>query len=298
MSSGQYYTEKDAFFVNSSESIKFEVLHYPPANIISNNPPILFIHGLSLAAWIWDNFCHWFSYKGHDCYAMSFRGHGQSTKTPKKDKWWSVNDITNDVSAVTDAIIARTGDKPVLVGHSIGGGIVQNYLKNNQQKVAGGVLFASFSPYIYKTSAFKYTRKMFSNTPILAILKALFTLNPYALIGTPELMKRFSFSKAFPDSMAKDIHPKLKKVSFITVWNELLKPFVEPSKIKCPMIVIGAEEDKLFDLKIIKETAEAYGVGFDIIGGAAHNIMLDLTWEDAASVTFNRIQEKVVNKEL
>ncbi|CAG8584014.1 16794_t:CDS:2 [Funneliformis mosseae] len=116
MSSGQYYTEKDAFFVDSSESIKIEVFHYPPANIISNNPPILFIHGLSLAAWVWDNFCRWFSNKGHDCYAMSFRGHGQSTKTPKKDKWWSINDITNDVSAVTDAIIARTGDKPVLVG--------------------------------------------------------------------------------------------------------------------------------------------------------------------------------------
>ncbi|CAG8638352.1 8449_t:CDS:2 [Funneliformis mosseae] len=101
MSSGQYYT--DVFFVDSCESVKIEVLHYPPTIIIS-------------ATWAWDNFCRWFSNKGHDCYAMSFRGHGQSTKTPKKDKWWSLNDITNDVSAVTDAIIARTGDKPILVG--------------------------------------------------------------------------------------------------------------------------------------------------------------------------------------
>ncbi|CAG8506685.1 2195_t:CDS:2 [Funneliformis mosseae] len=116
MSSGQNYTDNDVFFVNSSESIKIEVLHYSPANIISNYPPILFIHGSNIAAWAWDNFCRWFSNKGHDCYAMSFRGHGQSTKTPKKDKWWSLNEITNDISVVTDAIIARTGDKPVLVG--------------------------------------------------------------------------------------------------------------------------------------------------------------------------------------
>ncbi|CAI2180260.1 12218_t:CDS:2 [Funneliformis geosporum] len=297
MSSGQYYTEKDTFFVDSSENMKIEVLHYPPANIISNYPPILFIHGLGLAAWVWDNFCRWFPNKGHDCYAMSFRGHGQSTKTPKKDQWWSLNEITNDVSAVTDAIIARNGDKPVLVGHSLGGGIVQNYLKNNQQKVAGGVLFASFSPYICKESIFKYTCKVLSNTPIRAVLKALFTLKPYALVGTPELMKRFSLSKAFPDSMAMDIHPKLEKVSFITAEIELLKPFVDPSTIKCPIIVIGAEEDRLFGLKTVKETAEAYGVGFDIIEGAAHNIMLDLTWEDAANIIFNRIQENVVNKE-
>ncbi|CAG8486420.1 4846_t:CDS:2 [Funneliformis mosseae] len=116
MTLGQTYTDKETFFVDSCESIKIEVLHYPPANINLNYPPILFIHGAVIAAWAWDNFCRWFSNKGHDCYAMSFRGHGQSTKTPKKDKWWSLNEITNDVSAVTDVIIARTGYKPILVG--------------------------------------------------------------------------------------------------------------------------------------------------------------------------------------
>ncbi|CAI2190460.1 1443_t:CDS:2 [Funneliformis geosporum] len=280
MSSGQYY-KKDAFFVDSNENIKIEVLHYPLTNIISNYPPILFIHGLYITAWAWDNYCRWFSNKGYDCYAMSL---------------WTLNDITNDVSVVTDAIITKTGDKPILVGHSLGGAVLQNYLKYNQQKVAGGVLFATLSPYSYKKDAFKQTRKSLSNTPILPILKALITLKPYALIGTPELLKKASFSKAFPDSMAKYIHPKLDKVSFINVLFEIYKPFVDPTKIKCPIIVIGAEEDKLFDFKVIKETAEAYGVGFDIIEGAGHNITLDLTWEDAARIIFNRIQEKIVKE--
>ncbi|CAG8587620.1 3215_t:CDS:2 [Funneliformis caledonium] len=296
MTSRQNYTDKDTFFVFSCESIRIEVLHYPPIRIISNYPPILFIHGLTNSAWAWDNFCRWFSNQGHDCYAMSFRGYGQSTKTPKKDKWWKLNDITIDVSAVTDTIIARTGDKPILVGHSFGGGILQYYLQNNHQKVAAGVLFAATSPYNYKRGIVKYIRKLFSKMPILAVLKSLITLNPYATIETPELMKRATFSKAFPDSMAKDIHPKLDKVSPITALFQIHKPFVDPTKIKCPIIVIGAEEDSLFDLKVIKETAEAYGVEFDIIGGAAHNIMLDLTWEDSANVIFNRIQEKVIQR--
>ncbi|CAI2164563.1 19516_t:CDS:2 [Funneliformis geosporum] len=278
MSSGQTYTDKDAFFVDSFDNIKIEVLHYPPANIISNYPPIIFIHGAAIAAWAWDNFCRLFSNKGHDCYAMSFRGHGQSTKTPKKDKWWSLNVITNDVSAVTDAIIARTGYKPVLVGHSLGGGVVQNYLKDNQQKALSNSLLTV------------------SNAPILAVLKAIFTLEPYAIIESPKYVKRATLSKAFPDSMTRKLQPKLEKASFVTGMFELLKPFVDPSIIKCPMIVIGAEEDKIFDIKgiSIKETAEAYGVEFDIIGAASHSIMLDLTWEDAADVIFNRIQEKIV----
>ncbi|CAI2161999.1 13666_t:CDS:2 [Funneliformis geosporum] len=294
--SGHHHTDKDVFFVDSSASIKIEVLHYPPANIISNYPPILFIHGSNLAAWAWENFCHWFSNKGHDCYAMSFRGHGQSTKTPNKDKWWSLSEITNDISVVTDAIIARTGDKPVLVGHSFGGGFLQNYLKNNHQKVTCGVLFASSSPYSYKSITFVNGCKTFLSHPIIPILKALFNLNTYALIETPKLMKRAFFSKAFPDSMAREIHPKLEKFSFIKgAIIKLNKPFVDPSRIKCPMIVIGAEEDKVFidNLKNVSEIAKAYGVGFDIIKGAAHHIMLDLTWEDAANVIFDRIHEKI-----
>jgi len=120
----------------------------------------------------------------------------------------------------------------------------------------------------------------------------LVTLNPYATIETPELMKKAFFSSAFPDSMAREIHPRFEKFEFITGPLGLTKPFVDPSKIKCPMIVIGAGEDNVFsdNLKTITETAEAYGVEFDIIEGAGHEIMLDLPWEDAANVIFKGIQ--------
>ncbi|CAI2163924.1 8367_t:CDS:1, partial [Funneliformis geosporum] len=50
------------------------------------------------------------------------------------------------------------------------------------------------------------------------------------------------------------------------------------------------------DLKDLSETAEAYGVGYDIVEAAGHEIMLDITWEDAAKVVFDRIQERIINK--
>jgi len=176
----------------------------------------------------------------------------------------------------------------------LGGGFLQNYLKDNHQKVSCGVLFASISPYLYKTSIFTYILRR----PILPSLKSLVTLNQYAMYETPELMKKAFFSSAFPDSMAREIHPRFEKFEFITGPLELAKPFVDPSKIKCPMIVIGIEEDNALpeNLKVISETAEAYGVGFDMIRGAGHEIMLDLTWEDAVNVIFNRIQERIINK--
>jgi len=182
--------------------------------------------------------------------------------------------------------------------HSIGGGFLQNYLKTNHQKVSGGVLFASVSPHAYKTGIVANLYTTLLNQPILPFLKALVTLNSYAIIETPKLMKKAFFSSAFPDSMAREIHPRLENFEFITGLLEFSKFFVDPTKIKCPMIVIGAEEDNAIpeNVKTISETAKAYGVGFDMIRGAGHEIMLDLTWENAANVTRNRIQERILNK--
>ncbi|CAG8756581.1 10849_t:CDS:2, partial [Funneliformis caledonium] len=75
------------FSLIHAKVLKLKSCINPPANVILNYPPILFIHGVGVAARAWDNFCRWFSNKGYDCCAMSFRGHGQSTKTPKKEQW-------------------------------------------------------------------------------------------------------------------------------------------------------------------------------------------------------------------
>ncbi|GBC06254.1 hypothetical protein RclHR1_06710004 [Rhizophagus clarus] len=288
-----YTTNKETFFVDSSDNIKIEVAHYLPAKQQANCPPILFIHGAFLAAWSWDNFSQWFSNKGYECFALSFRGNGQSTKTPKKDRFWKLKEFEDDVSSVTDDIIEKTKEKPILIGHSMGGGITQKYLQDNYQKVSGGVLLASVSPLLYKSGFFS----TLSSKPDWPTIKALITLNPYAAIGTPELMKKAFFSSAFPDSMAEEIFQKLDKNCSIVGLFEFFSPFVDYKKIKCPMIVIGAGEDASVDnLKHIEETAEAYGVGYDIIEGSGHEIMLDLKWEEAANVIFDRIQERILNK--
>jgi alpha-beta hydrolase superfamily lysophospholipase len=170
----------------------------------------------------------------------------------------------------------------------MGGGITQKYLQDNHQKVSGGVLLASASPLFYKSDV---------NSRIdWRTIKALITLNPYLMIETPELMKKAFFSSAFPDSMAKEIHAKLdKNASTIGLLELLTQRYVDYNKIKCPMIVIGAKEDTLEE-KHIKETADAYGVGYDMIEGSGHEVMLDLKWEDAANVIFNRVQERILNK--
>jgi pimeloyl-ACP methyl ester carboxylesterase len=55
--------------------------------------PILFVHGILSAAWIWDvNFLPWFAEQGYQAYALSLRGHGGSPADkpikPAKNRYW------------------------------------------------------------------------------------------------------------------------------------------------------------------------------------------------------------------
>src|SRR4051812_3596361 len=120
----------------------------------------------------------------------------------------------------------------------MGGAVLQRYLQDNQQKVSCGVLYASITPYMYKNNVFSF---ILSRPNPLLSLKSL--LNP---VSTPELLKEEFFSSAFPYSMAREIHSKLDKTFSYAIAYQFLKPYVDPSKIKCPMVVIGAEEDNLY----------------------------------------------------
>lgn len=103
----------------------------------SHPVPLLFVHGAWHAAWCWDeHFLDFFADKGYRALAVSLRGHGNSP-TPKPLRSCSIADYVDDVASVADSLPTR----PVLIGHSMGGFIVQKYLESHE--APAGVLVAS-----------------------------------------------------------------------------------------------------------------------------------------------------------
>ncbi len=99
--------------------------------------PLLFIHGGWHGAWCWDeHFLGYFSGQGYRVLAVSLRGHGNSF-SPKPLRTCSVADYVEDVASVAD----RLPTKPVVIGHSMGGYVVQKYLESRDAHA--GVLIAS-----------------------------------------------------------------------------------------------------------------------------------------------------------
>lgn len=78
-----------------------------------------------------DTFMPFLADAGYPCYAVSLRGHGGSHGRGQID-WHSIADYVDDVTMAIDWL----EQEPVLVGHSMGGFIVQKYLEHHTAPAA------------------------------------------------------------------------------------------------------------------------------------------------------------------
>lgn len=106
----------------------------PAAGISAALPPVLLIHGLASAANIWDLTAPFLARRGFRVVALDQRGHGASDKP---DHGYSFEEIIADDHAVASALGL---ERPIVVGHSWGGGVVLNYAAAYPQDVHAIVL--------------------------------------------------------------------------------------------------------------------------------------------------------------
>jgi alpha-beta hydrolase superfamily lysophospholipase len=242
--------------------------------------PILFVHGAWHAAWCWENFLPYFAQQGYASYAVSLRGHGAS-EGRDKIRWHSAaHDYVADVAQVVQTL-ARP---PILVGHSMGGYVVQKYLETHT--AAAGVLLASVP--VAGILGFGLRFGMRHPWPFL---KANLLLNPWHLVGTPELMRESFFS---PQVSAQDLarhFARLQPESFRAELETMLLNLPRPDRVKTPMLVLGAANDRVFSVGEAQATARAYGTEAEMFPDMAHDMMLEPNWKRVADRVLSWIQE-------
>lgn len=106
----------------------------PAAGAAADLPPVLLIHGLASAARIWDLTAPGLARRGFRVVALDQRGHGESDKP---DHGYTFEEILADDHAVAAALEL---ERPIVVGHSWGGGVVLNYAAVYPQDVWAIVL--------------------------------------------------------------------------------------------------------------------------------------------------------------
>ena len=233
--------------------------------------PLLFVHGAWHAAWCWDeNFLNFFASKGFRALALSFRGHGLSP-TDKPLRACSVVDYVDDVASVAETLPVP----PVLIGHSMGGLIVQKYLETHNAPAA--VLMTSMPPRGNLGSALRWIREHPSHfSKMMLTGKAL----PY--ISTPQLARERFFSAHTPESQVVKYAARLQEDSSRIGIDCLVLSLPRPKRIRTPLLVLGATEDGAHTRREVAATARAYRTKAEFFPGMGHNMMLEPGWADVA----------------
>jgi pimeloyl-ACP methyl ester carboxylesterase len=183
--------------------------------------PLLFIHGMLHAAWCWDvHFLDYFAQHGYAAYAVNLRGHGNSAGREKL-RWTRIADYVEDVANA----LQQLSSPPILIGHSMGGFVIQKYLEDHIAPAA--VLLSSPSPTGLLPTALRIARR---RPLVFAQVNLTFSLLP--VIGTPELVREAFFSKDLPDSQLALYWKQMQDESYRSFLDMVALDLPKPHKVK------------------------------------------------------------------
>jgi pimeloyl-ACP methyl ester carboxylesterase len=250
--------------------MQLEVISREPA-ADAHPTPVLFVHGMWHAAWCWsEHFLHYFAQHGYKSYALSLRGHGAS-EGRERLRWIPLAGFVADVAQVVDQLESP----PVLVGHSMGGMIVQKYLESHQAPAA--VLLASAPP----KGLIPATLRIARHHP-LTFLKVILTFSLIHSISTAKLYKEAFFSANIPGRELTAYHAQVQDESFRAFVDMMALDLPRPEKVKIPMLVLGTNDDRLIASSEVEATAKAYNTHAEFFPDMGHAMMLDIGWQAVA----------------
>jgi pimeloyl-ACP methyl ester carboxylesterase len=251
--------------MNRARFGELEVLSRMPAGA-PGRPPLLFVHGAFTGAWCWEeHFLPFFAEAGYPAYALSLSGHGHSRGRDFLDSL-SIADYVADVAETA----ARLPAPPVLVGHSMGGFVVQKYLEEHAAPAA--VLMCSVPPQGLLSATFGL---LFSKPDLMRDLNRLMGGGAVAL----ESLRDALFAQPVAVDDLSRFYRWSQPESHRAIWDMTLFNLPHPARRPdMPLLVLGAEQDHLIAPALVEMTAERYGVSAEIFPGLGHGLMLERDW--------------------
>jgi pimeloyl-ACP methyl ester carboxylesterase len=239
------------------KSNSLEVLERLPAEP-TDRPPLLFVHGLGHAAWCWENWLDAAAAAGFPAYAVSLRGHGGSggnLRTARLGQY--VDDVVDTAHELPGAA--------VLIGHSLGGLVVQKALARYDARA--GVLVAPIPAHPAAGSLLSVARQ--HPTDALRIMTG----------GTLPLRPEYLFEE-LDATEARRYADRCGPESPLAQFQLLLHRPAAPPRGGAPVLVLATPQDRLVPISDVRRTARRYGAELREFSGMGHDLMLDRRWRE------------------
>lgn len=262
--------------MNKKRPDTLEVLSCAPATPLAGMPPLLFLHGAYTAAWCWhEHFLPFFAAAGFESHALSLSGHGGSRRHDPLDSH-SIDDYVRDVGEV----VASLSAPPILIGHSMGGFVLQKYLE--QHPAPAAILMCAVPPQGLAASAFGM---LFNQPNLFSDLNRLMSGGQVAL----ESLRDALFAQPVAADDLARYYRLAQPESHRAIWDMMLFNLPHISRVlahlpqgKADLWVMGAEHDPIIPVSLVEMTARSYGVKATVYPGMSHGLMLERDWEIVA----------------
>ena len=252
---------------------------------------IVMIHGMWGGSWCWDNYRSFFERKGFRCLTPVLRHHDIQPQDPPPEALGrlSLRDYADDLEDFVRAL----EETPFIMGHSMGGLLAQMLGARGLGK--GLVLLTPAPPAGINALTFTVIRSFWS-----VLSKWGFWKNPHRL---PFNAASYAMMHRLPEDQRSREYAKLvfesgRAAAEIGFWPVDLggAARVDHDAVRCPMLVIGAVEDRITPLAVTRKVARKYAhvATFRQFDGHAHWVIGEPGWEEIAGAVHRWMVDKVL----
>lgn len=241
---------------------------------------LYFIHGMWGGPWCWDNYLEFFGSRGYRCVAATLPYHDMEPRGTPDPRLGTTG--LQDYAARLEAEIRQLGDRPVLVGHSMGGLLAQMLAARGLAEAV--VLLASAAPsgiFSIRPSVVRcfWSTHMnwgFWRKPV----RPTFGEAAYGLLHRMPAGQRRAIYDRF-------VFESGRTVIEIGYWflDRRDASRIDATAVTCPMLVVAPTEDRVSRLSVARRIAEKYTAvaTFREAEGHAHWLMGEPGWEVVAA---------------
>lgn len=209
---------------------------------------------------------------GFDVYALSLSHHGESSGEGTL-RWTSVRTYVNDLHNIVSSI-----DGPVfLIGHSMGGFIIQHYLLSPAKHVVGATLLCAAPSH----GLWRLMGKLIMHYPV-QFVQSVLSCSWLPVMRNKQRLQRVMFREDFPSQDMDKVMSSLQDESFLAFLEMVFLRLPKTKKFSVPVLIVGAEKDYLISVADTQRMAKRYGLTPHIIAKASHCVMLESGWEQVA----------------
>ncbi len=242
---------------------------------------IVFIHGMFMTPLCWEHWIGHYKAKGYRCIAPAWPGRDQPIEQQRKnhpDPVLGKLKLQDVVEGMTSAI-KGLDEKPVLIGHSMGGLVVQLLLQSDL--AAAGVAIDPAPPMGVLTTSWSFVR---SNFPVI---------NPFAPATRPVEMSLEQFRYAFVNTLTpaeqRAVYERYVVPESPGVPRQSLtsRARVNFKRTHPPLLITAGEKDHIIPASLNRTNYERYKasagiVDFKEFSGRDHFGIGETGWEEIA----------------